>query len=63
MEDEIYREKREEGDEFQKEEKEMMKNIMRMREIRVEEVMIKREEVEEVEIKKKMWEVMEIFEK
>ncbi len=48
---------------FSPEEKAMLHNILRLREIRVEDVMIPRADVEAVEISTPLWEVLELFEK
>lgn len=48
---------------FSPEEKAMLHNILRLREIRVEDVMIPRADVEAVEITAPLWEVLELFEK
>ena len=48
---------------FTPEEKAMLHNILRLREIRVEDVMIPRADVEAVEISTPLWEVLELFEK
>ncbi|NKC03458.1 hemolysin family protein [Brucella haematophila] len=47
---------------FSPEEKAMLHNILRLREIRVEDVMIPRADVEAVEISTPLWEVLELFE-
>lgn len=48
---------------FSPEEKAMLHNILRLREIRVEDVMIPRADVEAVEVSTPLWEVLELFEK
>ncbi|MBB5700386.1 CBS domain containing-hemolysin-like protein [Ochrobactrum daejeonense] len=48
---------------FSPEEKAMLHNILRLREMRVEDVMIPRADVEAVEITAPLWEVLELFEK
>ncbi|MBN9045019.1 MAG: HlyC/CorC family transporter [Rhizobiales bacterium] len=48
---------------FSPEEKAMLHNILRLREIRVEDVMIPRADVEAVDISTPLWEVLETFEK
>ncbi|WP_019443364.1 hemolysin family protein [Brucella abortus] len=53
----------EDGAAFSPEEKAMLHNILRLREIRVEDVMIPRADVEAVEITTPLWEVLELFEK
>ncbi len=53
----------EEGAVFSPEEKAMLHNILRLREVRVEDVMIPRADVEAVEITTPLWEVLELFEK
>jgi len=47
---------------FSPEEKAMLHNILRLREIRVEDVMIPRADVEAVEISTPLWELLELFE-
>lgn len=47
---------------FSPEEKAMLNNILRLREIRVEDVMIPRADVEAIEISTPLWEALELFE-
>ncbi len=51
----------EDGAAFSPEEKAMLHNILRLREIRVEDVMIPRADVEAVEITTPLWEVLELL--
>ncbi|MBC2884045.1 HlyC/CorC family transporter [Ochrobactrum sp. CM-21-5] len=48
---------------FSPEEKAMLHNILRLREVRVEDVMIPRADVEAVDVSTPLWEVLELFEK
>ncbi len=48
---------------FTPEEKAMLNNILRLREIRVEDVMIPRADIEALEISTPLWEALELFEK
>ncbi|MBV2142156.1 hemolysin family protein [Falsochrobactrum sp. TDYN1] len=52
----------EQGAAFSPEEKAMLHNILRLREIRVEDVMIPRADVEAIEIATPLWEALELFE-
>lgn len=47
---------------FSPEEKAMLHNILRLREVRVEDVMIPRADIEAVEIATPLWELLELFE-